>query len=79
MVRVILHLVKRKTGLTWQDKHVLLLGCEHPRKLPAPVGIEVHFDALGALNGNKAFHPKMALADDWCTGKPGRGTEHAIE
>ena len=79
MIRDILRLVKRETRLARQHGHVLLLGRERPGKLPAPVGVEVHFDAPGALDRDEALGLKTARADDGGAGETGRGAEHAIE
>ncbi len=79
MIGVVLRLVKREASLARQHGHVLLLGRKRPGKLLAPVGVEVHFDALGALDGHEALCLKTARADDGGAGEPGRGAEHTIE
>ena len=79
MIRLILRLVKREACLARQHGHVLLLGRERPGKLLAPVGVEVHLDAPGALDRDEALGFKAARADDGGAGETGRGAEHAIE
>jgi len=79
VIRVILRLVKRETCLARQHGHVLLLGRKRPGKLPAPVSVEVHLDALGALDRDETLGLKTARADDGGASETGRGAEHAIE
>ena len=79
MIRGVLRLVEREARLARQHGHVLLLGRERPGKLLAPVGVEVHLDALGALDRDEALGLKTARADDGGAGETGRGAEHAIE
>ena len=79
MIGLVLRLVKREAGLARQHGDVLLLGRERPGKLLAPVGVEVHLDALGALERDEALGLKTARADDGRAGETGRGAEHAIE
>ena len=79
MIGLVLRLVKRETRLARQHGHVLLLGRERPGKLLAPVGVEVHLDAPGALDRDEALGLKTARADDGGAGETGRGAEHAIE
>ena len=79
MIRVVLCLVKCETRLARQHCHVFLLRRERPRKLLAPVRVEVYFYTLRTFNRHQPLCLETTSADNGSARKTRRCAEHAVQ
>lgn len=79
MICIVLCLVKGETCLARQHRHVFLLRRKRPRKLLAPVRVEVYFNTFRTLDGHEALCLESASADNGRAGETRSCAEHAVQ